>query len=176
MCWLSENWKWFVPTAILVIAGIILAIIFIPKYEGPGENCIFISESANLHKEYLLEVKDVAEYDEIEILLNKGDVETHSLYTTDTHFIAVTVSIKRSNTTIPQEDHIFDKDDFKLKGHTGVKLKNVYFGSVKDGFVYYETHNTNELKLLEIDYGKTWRCWARRPTDEERAAAAWEVE
>lgn len=49
-------------------------------------------------------------------------------------------------------------------------------GSVKDGFVYYETHNANELKLLEIDYGKTWRCWARRPTDEERAAAAWEVE
>ena len=49
-------------------------------------------------------------------------------------------------------------------------------GSVKDGFVYYETHNANELKLLEIDYGKTWRCWARRPTDEERAAAVWEGE
>lgn len=26
------------------------------------------------------------------------------------------------------------------------------------------------------DYNRTWRCWARRPTDEERAAAAWEVE
>ena len=27
----------------------------------------------------------------------------------------------------------------------------------------------------EIDnYGKTWRCWASRPTDEEREAAAWE--
>ena len=49
-------------------------------------------------------------------------------------------------------------------------------GSVKDGFVYYETHNTNELKLLEIDYGKTWRCWSRRPTDEERSAAVWEGE
>lgn len=24
------------------------------------------------------------------------------------------------------------------------------------------------------DYGKTWRCWATRPTDEERGAAAWE--
>lgn len=49
-------------------------------------------------------------------------------------------------------------------------------GSVKDGFVYYETHDTDELKLLEIDYNRTWRCWARRPTDEERAAAVWEVE
>lgn len=24
------------------------------------------------------------------------------------------------------------------------------------------------------DYGKTWRCWASRPTDEEREAATWE--
>ena len=47
--------------------------------------------------------------------------------------------------------------------------------SLKDGFVYYETHNNDELKFLEIDYGKTWRCWARRPTDEEREAAKWEV-
>ena len=29
--------------------------------------------------------------------------------------------------------------------------------------------------LLEKDqYGKTWRCWTRRPTDEEREAAKWE--
>ena len=25
------------------------------------------------------------------------------------------------------------------------------------------------------DYGKTWRCWASRPTDEEREATAWET-
>lgn len=25
------------------------------------------------------------------------------------------------------------------------------------------------------DYGKTWRCWERRPTDEERSAAEWET-
>ena len=24
------------------------------------------------------------------------------------------------------------------------------------------------------DYGKTWRCWAEKPTDEERMAAEWE--
>lgn len=28
---------------------------------------------------------------------------------------------------------------------------------------------------LRIDhYGKTWRCWPRRPTDEEREAAKWD--
>ena len=26
-----------------------------------------------------------------------------------------------------------------------------------------------------FDYGKTWRCWISKPTDEERAAAPWEV-
>lgn len=26
------------------------------------------------------------------------------------------------------------------------------------------------------DYGKLWRCWFRRPTDEERANAPWEME
>ena len=31
------------------------------------------------------------------------------------------------------------------------------------------------IQKYEIDdYGKTWRCWASRPTDEEREAAAWE--
>lgn len=30
------------------------------------------------------------------------------------------------------------------------------------------------IQKYEIDdYGKTWRCWAIRPTDEEREAAAW---
>lgn len=24
------------------------------------------------------------------------------------------------------------------------------------------------------NYGKTWRCWSRKPTDEERSAAEWE--
>lgn len=35
----------------------------------------------------------------------------------------------------------------------------------------------NHFRQLELPveyYGKTWRCWARKPTDEERAAAKWE--
>ena len=30
------------------------------------------------------------------------------------------------------------------------------------------------LKLRGEDYGKTWRCWPRKPTDEERKAAKWD--
>lgn len=28
--------------------------------------------------------------------------------------------------------------------------------------------------LFERDYGKTWRCWPRKPTDKERKAAKWD--
>ena len=30
-------------------------------------------------------------------------------------------------------------------------------------------------KALKESYGKTWRCWERKPTDEERSAAGWET-
>lgn len=29
-------------------------------------------------------------------------------------------------------------------------------------------------RLPKADYGKKWRCWATKPTDEERKAAKWE--
>jgi hypothetical protein len=32
----------------------------------------------------------------------------------------------------------------------------------------------NACDLVYFHYGKTWRAWAQRPTDEERAAASWE--
>lgn len=32
----------------------------------------------------------------------------------------------------------------------------------------------NACDLVYFHYGKTWRAWAQRPTDEERAAAPWE--
>lgn len=42
------------------------------------------------------------------------------------------------------------------------------------GFIVFDTHEREEVKLMRVDYGKTWRCWPRRPTDEERKAAKWD--
>lgn len=39
--------------------------------------------------------------------------------------------------------------------------------------IHFVTHSEEDVKLMRADYGKTWRCWARRPTDEERSSAAW---
>lgn len=33
---------------------------------------------------------------------------------------------------------------------------------------------TRYLDIWEQDYGKTWRCWPRKPTPEQMAAAKWE--
>ena len=126
MDFIKTNWKWFLLGAV-VIVGIVLAIIFIPKYDQPSEKCYFINESTNLHKEYTIKVEDVNEYDQIDILLNKNDTEKITKYSNSTHFIGVTLSIKRVNTTEPKEDHVFDKNDFKLKDHAGFKLSNFYF-------------------------------------------------
>ena len=44
-----------------------------------------------------------------------------------------------------------------------------------DDEVTFTTH-LNDLKIYHrSEYGKSWRCWPRFPTDEERAAAKWEV-
>ena len=40
------------------------------------------------------------------------------------------------------------------------------------GFIYWTDDTYSNLGT----YGTTWRCWAVRPTDEERAKAKWEVE
>ena len=43
------------------------------------------------------------------------------------------------------------------------------------GQVVVAAWNCEAIDLLfERDYGKTWRCWPRRPTDEEREAAKWD--
>lgn len=30
------------------------------------------------------------------------------------------------------------------------------------------------IHIPKVDYGKAWRCWAEKPTEEERWAAKWE--
>lgn len=34
--------------------------------------------------------------------------------------------------------------------------------------------DTNRYRRTEAGYGKTWRCWNSRPTDEQREAAPWQ--
>lgn len=33
--------------------------------------------------------------------------------------------------------------------------------------------DTNRYRRTEVRYGKTWRCWSARPTEEQRKAVKW---
>jgi hypothetical protein len=43
-----------------------------------------------------------------------------------------------------------------------------------DGTLIGERIKEKSMLLKKDDYGKTWRCWAEKPTEEERKAAPWE--
>lgn len=73
------------------------------------------------------------------------------------------------------------QDDFYLERvgdeYVDVALNQMAVGTEGesvDGYIFYTTHSEDGLKLWAKDYGKTWRCWSRRPTPEERAAIPWE--
>ena len=76
-----DTWKKIVFSlaAVMVLAGIIvLIVIFIPKYTGPEENCVFLNEKANLHNEYYITVTDFSDRNTISILKNANDLEETS--------------------------------------------------------------------------------------------------
>lgn len=69
-------------------------------------------------------------------------------------------------------------DDFYLEMRDGSYLDNALnefsVDMPDDGHVIITVHNHDGLRLERDDYGKTWRCWSHRPTDEKRKAAEWD--
>ena len=148
-----DTWKKIVFSlaAVMVLAGIIVLIaIFIPKYTGPEENCVFLNEKANLHNEYYITVTDFSDRNTISILKNANDLEETELIGTDKHYISVTVLIEHINVANSKELHDLDIDDFKLKDHTGVQLKNINFFSKENGLAL-ENKNFSTIKS-QTDY------------------------
>lgn len=87
---------------------------------------------------------------------------------------------------IPLDDILFSPFQIpcwierKKNGRVGL-VADVLDRSDYDRFFGQVDANMLEQGLVEHmtryradNYGKTWRCWASRPTDEERAAAKWE--
>ena len=69
-------------------------------------------------------------------------------------------------------------DDFYLEMRDGSYLDNALnefsVDMPDDGHIIMTVHNYDGLRLERDDYGKTWRCWSRRPTELERKAAKWD--
>ena len=69
---------------------------------------------------------------------------------------------------------------FEIKGISGiwwvdVVLMEDFFNKTAQSAIrnlYAEAGDV--FSRVPEEYGKTWRCWNKRPTDEQRKAAAWE--
>lgn len=145
----QKIWVKIVIPATLVLA-VALFFIFAHKYTGPQENCTFIGERINLHNEYYITITDVDDFDSIFVIKTSGETNKSEIIGTDKHYIGVTVKIEHQKLDKAKEDHPFDLDDFKLKDHTGVQVKNINFFSKENGLAL----ETKDFKTKQpvIDY------------------------
>ena len=131
---------------ILVVCGVIKI------YNGPQENCVFISERANLHNEYYITVTDISSSDSVLVLKNQDDTEKSEIIGNDKHFVIVNVKIEHQSLASPNENEKLDLNDFIIKDHTGVQVKNFNFFSKENGLAL-ETINFTKKEPIK-DY--TW--------------------
>lgn len=129
-----------------------MLIILSSCYNGPQENCVFIGEKANLHKEYYVTVLDANDFDNIEIIRYENETNKSELIGTSTHYVGVRVLIEHQKLDNPKENHSLDLDDFKIKDHTGVQIGNVILFSKENGLAL-ENNDFNTVKPIK-DY--TW--------------------
>lgn len=73
-------------------------------------------------------------------------------------------SVWYENNTVIAPMMVSNRESFSV-----LYLKDVVFGWYRSSCV--DCFASVELPVS--DYGKTWRCWASKPTEEERKAAEW---
>lgn len=74
------------------------------------------------------------------------------------------------------EEAILDDSFLERKddSYVDMALNDFAVNMPEEGFMLLTVHGDDDLRLDRDDYGKTWRCWSRRPTDDERKAAKWD--
>lgn len=51
---------------------------------------------------------------------------------------------------------------------------SILYDSDEEAFIHYMLGDSNDFCTDSAYYNKTWRCWAEKPTEEERENALWE--
>ena len=69
-----------------------------------------------------------------------------------------------------------EEDPVWVEGKNGALYIGDFYASMsaKNGWDVQTLGSAKPRLMLEDYYGKTWRCWERKPTDEERSAAEWQ--
>ena len=127
--WVQNNISTPIQVSVVVIlfVGVICGLPSIikscnakPNYETMNAN--FIGEEVALHGEnFLIKVLSASTVDKITI---KESKTSKTLSELEGHFIAVTISIKQDPNS--KRTHSLDRNDFKLKDHTGTLIPTSY--------------------------------------------------
>ena len=153
LAWYLKQKLWVkIAIPVTLVLAVALFFIFVPKYIGPQENCTFISERINLHNEYYITVTDVDDFDSIFVIKTSGETNKSEIIGTDKHYIGVTVKIEHQKLDNAKEDHPFDLDDFKLKDHTGVRVKNINFFSKENGLALETKDFTTKQPVTDYSW------------------------
>lgn len=136
----------------IALTAIILCSIFCPKYMGPGSNVKFIGDEISLHEEYRVKVIGVDHYDEISILQSADAPDFYLLSKPGKHYLEVIVELKRQFVSNPRSNHVLKNNNFKAKDHTGVRFKNIFFQSVKDGFALSEKQFSTSKAVADYSW------------------------
>lgn len=90
------------------------------------------------------------------------------------YLIAHGVTVKQMQKPLTVDEAIEMSKDEHAIFYVENNLQNSIFRSASWASVNIWLNICDEKQKNRNSYGRTWRCWAKRPTDEERKAAEWE--
>lgn len=149
---------------VFALIGIPLGFTYIIKANDVTYTNIFLNEEFNLHgSDYNACVNSAFSLEEIAILNKDEMVETK-----EGHFVGVNLSISQISESRFGE-HVFDKDDFKLKDHTGVIIPmndiagmvgwnaiDIHYNPTDEGYVISSADFSTRNAVIDYNYiGKT---------------------
>lgn len=109
----------------------------------------------------------------VELLKETGMLEIEDCLYIAEHLTAHGVTVKAMQKPLSLEELSYETDMYWVENEDGcfpVLLwdKSYCFSS----FSQFGTEQ--DAVMNNDDYGKTWRCWAEKPTEEERKVAEWQ--
>lgn len=98
--------------------------------------------------------------------------------TCDSHVPLFTDALEAVNELIPRALTLEEADDLdicylQMKGTDAVAACQVWAVLKAGGKATVKTFAAADSELPEYEYGVTWVCWSRRPTQEQRRAIRW---
>lgn len=110
----------------------------------------------------------------VELLKEIGMLEIEDILYTAEYLIAHGVTVKEPQKPLTKAElaHLPDDPVVYLEFANGL-IKPKIIMRYSRGCDYGYMHWTDGQRSDMLDYGKTWRCWAKMPTEEERKAAEW---